>query len=103
MPAKTFARFGVLIAAIPVAGCTTATDGGELPARELAGACDASGAQDYIGHRASAEAGQTLLQLTGAAYLRWVPPGTAVTMDFRADRLTVSYDDTMAIERISCG
>jgi hypothetical protein len=43
------------------------------------------------------------LTLTGAKVLRWVPPRTAVTMDFRADRLTVSYDDNMTIDRISCG
>lgn len=89
-------------AALLLAGCATAADG-ELPARAPAGECDASGAQDHIGHRASAEAGQTLLQLTGAATLRWVPPRTAVTMDFRPDRLTVSYDDNLVIERISCG
>ncbi|HMO68727.1 MAG TPA: I78 family peptidase inhibitor, partial [Novosphingobium sp.] len=40
---------------------------------------------------------------TGARTLRWMPPRTAVTMDYRADRLTVSYDDNRIIERISCG
>lgn len=75
----------------------------EPPAREPAGECNASGVQEHVGHRASAAAGQTLLQLTGARVLRWVPPGTAVTMDYRADRLTVSYDQNMIIEVISCG
>lgn len=80
-----------------------ATTGEEPPQRELAGECDSSGVQEHIGHRATAESGATLLRLTGARTLRWVPPRTAVTMDFRADRLTVSYDDDMVIERISCG
>lgn len=93
---------GAFAAALLLAGCTAAS-GGELPVRELAGECDASGVQDHIGHRASAEAGGTLLRLTGATTLRWVPPRTAVTMDFRFDRLTVSYNDSMMIERISCG
>ena len=74
-----------------------------LPSRPPAGECDASGVQDMIGRTASAETGTLLLQRTGAATLRWVPPRTAVTMDFRADRLTVSYDDDMVIDRISCG
>jgi len=76
---------------------------GDPPAREPAGECDASAVQDHVGHRASAEAGATLLRLTGARTLRWVPPRTAVTMDFRPDRLTVTYDDNMIIERITCG
>ncbi len=89
---------------LPLAACATTTDGDDpLPVRELAGECDASGVQDHVGHTASAEAGATLLRLTGATTLRWVPPRTAVTMDFRPDRLTVSYDDDMIIERITCG
>lgn len=88
--------------ALLLGACATTADG-EPPRRELAGECDASSVQEHIGHRASAESGATLLRLTGARTLRWVPPRTAVTMDFRADRLTVSYDDDMVIERISCG
>lgn len=83
--------------------CASVEAAEEPPARERDGRCDASGVQDHVGHRASAEAGQTLLRHTGARVLRWVPPDTAVTMDFRADRLTVSYDRNMLIEVISCG
>ena len=67
------------------------------------GTCNAAPAQPHIGHRATAELGADLLRITGARVLRWVPPRTAVTMDFRADRLTVSYDDNQSITRISCG
>lgn len=74
-----------------------------MPVRPPVGECDASGAQDMIGQRATAEMGARLLERTGAATLRWVPPRTAITMDFRPDRLTVSYDDNYIIERISCG
>lgn len=94
---------GLALACTALAGCATTAPDGELAARPPAGECDASGVQDHVGHRASAEAGTTLLSLTGARTLRWVPPRTAVTMDFRPDRLTVSYDDNMIIERISCG
>lgn len=87
--------------ALALGACTTTAQ--EPPVRELPGECDASGVQDHVGHRATAESGAVLLRLTGARVLRWVPPRTAVTMDFRADRLTVSYDDNMVIERISCG
>lgn len=90
---------------LALAACSTASPPTDEPPRlrEPAGECDASAVQDHLGHRASAEAGATLLRLTGARILRWVPPRTAVTMDFRPDRLTVSYNDDMIIERITCG
>mgnify|MGYP000100222951 CR=1 FL=1 len=90
--------------AFPLAlvACASRDDGISSPGLPLA-ECDASNVQSVIGERATQQVGERLLQLTGAATLRWVPPRTAVTMDFRADRLTVSYDDDMLIERISCG
>ena len=85
-----------------VAGCaTTDGTGPDGPAGEAQ--CTADDVQTFIGQKATAEAGQDLLRITGARQLRWVPPRTAVTMDFRADRLTVSYDDDMLIDRVSCG
>lgn len=65
--------------------------------------CEASALQGHIGHTASEKSGAMLLQLSGARSLRWVPPRTAVTMDYRPDRLTVGYDDDMKITRIGCG
>jgi hypothetical protein len=35
--------------------------------------------------------------------LRWGPPDSAMTMDFRADRLTVSYDANMVVTGVKCG
>lgn len=57
----------------------------------------------FIGRSATAEVGAALLAATGARTLRWVPPRTAVTMDYRAERLTVAYDDGMIITQVSCG
>lgn len=65
--------------------------------------CDADGVQEHVGDLATAELGAQLMADTGARVLRWVPPRTAVTMDYRMDRLTVSYDDDMIVTRISCG
>lgn len=53
--------------------------------------------------KATGELGREMLAATGARVLRWAPPRTAVTMDFRGDRLTVSYDDDYVITRVSCG
>ncbi|MFB0613835.1 I78 family peptidase inhibitor [Aurantiacibacter poecillastricola] len=97
-------RFALIPACIALAACATATpEAGNPPMQEPASECDVQPAQVLIGERATEALGTQLLELTGARTLRWVPPRTAVTMDFRPDRLTVHYDDDRVIERISCG
>ena len=95
-----------LVALFAVVGLSACTQGTpppqDLPAMPQ-GTCDAAQVQSHIGHKASAASGAEFLRLTGARTLRWVPPRSAVTMDYRADRLTVSYDDDYTIVRISCG
>ncbi|OYW44015.1 MAG: hypothetical protein B7Z08_04055 [Sphingomonadales bacterium 32-68-7] len=96
-------RYAPILAAgaVALAGCSTVPGDGIAPGP--GGECNAEGAQRFVGQKASADIGAQLLRTTGARQLRWVPPRTAVTMDFRPDRLTVSYDDAMTIERVSCG
>lgn len=88
----------VAASALTLTGCATT---GAVSTGD--GTCTADPGQSFVGQKATAETGARLLNLTGAGQLRWVPPRTAVTMDFRADRLTVSYDDEMVITRVSCG
>jgi len=96
-------RMLALAAAVPLAACAAS----ELPAETAPPpaemACSADAVQSLIGQTATADVGAQLLKGSGAGTLRWVPPRTAVTMDYRPDRLTVSYDDALKIERISCG
>jgi len=66
------------------------------------GECKPEPGQRFVGQTATEEVGWKLLAATGARVIRWVPPRTQVTMDFRADRLTVSYNDAMVIERVAC-
>jgi hypothetical protein len=97
---------GVVLA---LAGCAaTGVPGGPAVGQsegqgEGDGMCRAEAAQSMIGQQASAELGQRLLALTGARQLRWAPPDSALTMDFRPDRLTVSYDRDRRVDRITCG
>ena len=89
-----------LAAASTLAGCaTTGTDA----ATEGPMTCDAAGTQSYVGQRASAEVGAAILKGSGARTLRWGPPRSAWTMDYREDRVNVRYDDAMMIEAITCG
>ena len=65
--------------------------------------CNAEPGQLFVGQKADAASGLAIRQATGADTVRWVPPRTAVTMDFQEGRVTVSYDDAMTITRVSCG
>lgn len=93
-------------AALALSACAT-TAAEEAPPRPIRvapdGNCDASGLQEHIGHTATAESGAILLKESDARSLRWIPPDSAVTMDYSPSRLNVSYDRDMKITRISCG
>jgi hypothetical protein len=94
----------VLVAALGALAACAATPepDGAPPVRDIEGSCRAEPGQRFIGSRATAEIGRELMAATGAKVLRWVPPRTAVTMDFNPSRLTVSYDDDMAITTVAC-
>lgn len=91
--------------ALGLAACATTTPPAEdgFPGRPPAGTCDAASAQTLVGQRASSEAGTTILAQSGARTLRWGPPRSAWTMDYREDRVNVRYGDDMTITEITCG
>jgi hypothetical protein len=82
--------------AVALGGCAT------TPAAQNY-ACNADPAQLFVGQKADAGAGLAIRQATGAGVVRWGPPRSPMTMDFRQDRVTVSYDYDMTITRVSCG
>ena len=92
-----------LLAALgSLAACATVSADGDPPVRDIEGSCRAEPGQRFIGTRATAEVGGQMLAATGATILRWVPPRSAVTMDFNPSRLTVSYDDNYVITTVAC-
>lgn len=95
----------IALATCPLAGCTTAeTASMPPPAQGPAQAqCDNGKLDGFVGQTASADLGVKMLAASGAKVLRWGPPHSAMTMDFRADRLTVSYDDALIITSARCG
>ena len=84
-----------------LAGCTA--DGPESAPTPAQAACDNSKVEIFVGQKVSSELGARMLTASGAKALRWGPPRTAMTMDFRGDRLTVAYDDSMTITSARCG
>ncbi len=76
----------------------------KMPAEKAGGfECTAEPVQYAVGKKTSAALAQELMAKSGASILRWIPPRTAVTMDFNSVRLNISYDDNMVIDRVSCG
>lgn len=90
-------------ALLTLAACTTAQGGNEGVPVQGGGACRSEQLNQFVGQKASAELGARMLEVSGARVLRWVAPGMAVTMDFREDRLTVTYDARYVITQASCG
>ena len=89
------------IASIALAGALAL--GGCMTAPGPAGVCVAEPGQAFVGRKADAETGLEIRRATRAEVIRWAPPRTAMTMDFREGRVTVAYDDAMVITRVSCG
>ncbi|MET4131846.1 hypothetical protein ABIE62_000962 [Porphyrobacter sp. MBR-155] len=96
------------LAAIGLAGCATygadaAPEQAAAPPAPEAMMCNAEPVQYHIGHDATQAMGTAILKESGARTLRWGPPRSAWTMDYRQDRVNVQYDDQMKIIAITCG
>ena len=91
-----------ICAALPLAACATAYEGADAPAAS-AGTCDAAPVQYHVGHEATSDMGAAILAESGARTLRWGPPDSAWTMDYREDRVNVRYDRDMKITAVTCG
>lgn len=68
-----------------------------------ADACGAERVQDRIGRAYDAALGEAIRAESGAASMRVVRPGEAVTLDYRPDRLNVRLDEDDVIAEIACG
>ncbi|RJF91074.1 I78 family peptidase inhibitor [Sphingomonas cavernae] len=101
-------RLPLMILPALLAGCATTTasggdNGGGGEVGEVPAACKGDALQQFVGQTVSAELGATALKASGARTLRWGPPRSAMTMDYRTDRLTIVYDDDQKVTQISCG
>ena len=85
--------------------CSTAPAPAETPVHgETPGhTCRQDGTDQFVGQTRSDAVGAQIKQVSHAAVLRWAPPGIMLTMDFRADRVTVWLDEANKITRIRCG
>lgn len=95
-------RCMALSASLAVTACATAEPipiRGDTPGRT----CVEANFERFVGREATAELGAEMLAASNAATLRWVPHGSVITMEYRADRLTVWLDRGNRVERVNCG
>lgn len=97
-------RLLAIAAALPLAACMSSeapVESTPLPSGEMT--CNADAAQSYVGQTATSDVGAAILKATGARTLRWGPPRSAMTMDYRPDRVNIMYDDASKITQVTCG
>lgn len=87
--------------ALLLGACTTSQQppviGGSHPT------CKAEGLGDLIGQPGTSALAAEALRQSGASTMRWIQPGTMVTMDFRRDRLNIHLDDRNVVTKVNCG
>lgn len=66
-------------------------------------ACNADKVAPWIGKKATPAVRAEVVQATGAKAVRWLYPDSAVTMDYRPDRLNVTMDKGEVIRSARCG
>ncbi len=94
----------IAAAVLPLAACAGAgSEGPGTPVAAAQGPCRAEGLERFTGQKVTDALGAEILRASGAKTLRWGGPGMAMTMDFRPDRVTVSYDAQMVVTRVNCG
>lgn len=97
-------RLLAVAAVLPLAACTQERPPVEsTPPPPTEAVCSADAVQSYVGQAATPDLGGAILKASGARTLRWGPPRSAMTMDYRVDRVNVMYDDAYKITQVSCG
>ncbi len=98
-------RLCLPLIAIAVMGCTQRAKAPPAAIPPVASDCGAEHFQSYVGKTRTDAITAEIAGPTRQAgkWIRWISPGTAVTMDYRTDRLNVYLDEKGAITRIRCG
>lgn len=90
----------VAVLALALAGCAPV----EPPVSEFgAGTCDATAARALAGRAVDDALVVEAKQLSRSKVARIIPSGTAVTMDYRTDRLNLTVDAKRTLLKVGCG
>ncbi len=93
---------GAAAAAVLLSGCAGVGKPTSPPPASRA-TCDAQASQFAVGKSFGPELEREVRAKSGASIVRWLSPGQAVTMDFRAERLSLTLDGRGRVVRAACG
>ena len=93
----------VFLAPALLAACATAPAATPVHGVTPGKTCNPAGTERFIGQPGTSKTGAAIKRATNAAVLRWAPPGTMLTMDFSANRVTVYLGADYKITQIKCG
>jgi hypothetical protein len=90
---------------VMLGACSTAPAPADTPVHgETPGhTCSEDGTAQFVGQTKTDAVAAEIKRVSNAAVVRWAPPGVMLTMDFRADRVTVWLDEASKITKIRCG
>lgn len=86
----------LLTIGLAITGCQTVSE--QFTSK---GICQANSTETLVGQQGLTT--EKILEISKASTARIVRPGQAVTMDYRAERVTVMVDDNQKIIHASCG
>jgi hypothetical protein len=94
----------LLLSPLVLGACATQAPPPEPPVMGQSGSlCRSGDYSRFHGRVATPDVRTELQRASGAQVMRWVPPGTVVTMDYSEARMTVKLDAQNRILSASCG
>ena len=93
---------------MPLAACAVEplppTDPAQpVPPPPAVAECKPAPGQRYVGQKLQPSTPEAARIETGSRTVRTIRPGTAVTMDFRTDRLNLEVDAAGTVTKVRCG
>lgn len=92
----------LLLASLTLAGCQQHKPQTQ-EAFEVTGNCNAQAVQHFLGKTASPALLDQARDQSGAQTARVLQPDDVVTLEYNAQRLNISTDQALVIQRINCG
>ena len=74
-----------------------------IPGRGAGVVCRSQGLSRFVGRQANPELAAEMRKVAGAKTVRWVRPGSMITMEYRDDRVTVRLSASDRVIAAHCG
>ncbi|WP_376784900.1 I78 family peptidase inhibitor [Stutzerimonas nitrititolerans] len=92
----------LLLASLALLGCQQSQPQTQAPSARP-GSCNAEAVQNFVGKTASPALLEQAREQSGAQTARVLRPQDVVTLEYNAQRLNLSTDGELVIQRINCG